>query len=119
MARVDLKDAARLMRRAWPACALAMLALPTVLGARAALAATPAPPVVVVSPLNGSPDADPHSQISFLGAPGSDLRDIVVTGSRSGTHAGRLVNYSTHNGGSFLPSKPFTPGETVTVSANL
>jgi hypothetical protein len=119
MARVDLKDAARLMRRAWPVCALVMLAFPTVLGARAALGATPAPPAVVVSPLNGTPDADPQSQISFLGAPGSDLRDIVVTGSRSGAHAGRLRYYSTHNGASFLPSKPFTPGETVTVSANL
>ncbi|MGH2851385.1 MAG: arylsulfotransferase family protein, partial [Solirubrobacteraceae bacterium] len=67
----------------------------------------------------GTPDADPSTQISFLGAPASRLRDITVVGSRSGSHTGRLVFYSTHTGGSFLPSHPFVPGEHVTVSATL
>ncbi|MGH2850423.1 MAG: arylsulfotransferase family protein, partial [Solirubrobacteraceae bacterium] len=53
----------------------------------------------------------------FLGAPESRLRDISVTGSRSGTHSGVLRSYSTHTGGSFLPARPFDPGERVSVSA--
>jgi hypothetical protein len=76
-------------------------------------------PGVVVSPLAGTPDANPATQISFLGVPASRLRDIVVTGSRSGPHAGRLAYYSTHTGGSFLPSHPFVAGEHVTVSATV
>jgi hypothetical protein len=77
----------------------------------------PPAPIEVVSPLPGTPDADPTTQISFLGAPASRLRDIVVMGSESGSHSGRLRYYSTHTGGSFLPSHPFDPGERVTVSA--
>lgn len=73
----------------------------------------------VVSPLPGTPDADPGTQISFLGAPASRLRDIVVTGSESGPNPGRLRYYSTHTGGSFLPSHQFLPGERVTVSATV
>jgi hypothetical protein len=81
--------------------------------------ASAAGPSVVVSPLPGTPDANPGTQISFLGAPASHLQNIVVTGSRSGTHAGRLLYYSTHSGGSFVPTTAFTPGEHVTVSATL
>jgi hypothetical protein len=76
-------------------------------------------PTVVVSPLPGTPDANPGTQISFLGVAASNLRDIAVEGSRSGRHTGRLLNYSTHTGGSFLPSQPFDPGERVTVSASV
>ena len=76
-------------------------------------------PTEVISPLPGTPDADPATQISFLGAPGSRIEDIVVSGSRSGLHGGRLEYYSTHTGGSFLPSRPFLPGEQVTVSATV
>ena len=113
--------AAALRGRVLALCGLTALALLCALGAHAALGATPAPsaPVVVLSPLTGTPDADPSSQISFLGAPASRLRDIVVTGSHSGTHAGHLRYYSTHTGGSFQPAHPFTPGETVTVTASL
>jgi hypothetical protein len=73
----------------------------------------------VISPLPGTPDANPDTQISFLGAPASHLRDISVVGSRSGTHRGRLRFYSTHTGGSFLPARAFIAGETVTVSAQV
>jgi Arylsulfotransferase (ASST) len=76
-------------------------------------------PVVTVSPLPGTRDANPQTQISFLGVAASALRDIVVVGSKSGPHSGRLVAYSTHTGGSFLPSRPFDPGESVTVSATV
>ena len=92
---------------AWPA------------SARAAAQVPPTAPAEVISPLPGTPDANPHTQISFLGAPASDLRNIVVSGSLSGTHTGHLKFYSTHTGGSFLPSQPFVAGEKVTVSAQI
>jgi hypothetical protein len=74
---------------------------------------------VTVSPLTGSRDASPRTQISFLGVPKDELSRISVVGSRSGAHAGRLEAYSEGDGASFLPSKPFSEGETVTVSGQL
>jgi hypothetical protein len=79
--------------------------------------APPGPPPVTVSPLPGTPDASAATQISFLGPPGTTVSDVRVHGSRSGGHRGRLERYSTGTGESFLPARPFTPGETVTVSA--
>jgi hypothetical protein len=76
-------------------------------------------PSVVISPLQGTPDANPATQISFLGVAASHLQDIVVDGSSSGVHSGSLRYYSTHTGGSFIPASQFTPGEHVTVSANV
>jgi len=76
-------------------------------------------PAETVSPLPGTPDATPSTQISFLGVPASELRDIVVKASRTGLHTGTLKAYSTGTGGSFLPSKPFQPGEEVTVTAEV
>ena len=49
----------------------------------------------------------------------SELSDIRVTGSHSGAHTGRLLAYSQGDGASFVPAKPFTPGELVTVHAVL
>ena len=74
---------------------------------------------VTVSPLAGTPDASPATQISFLGAPGTHVSDVRVVGSRSGAHAGRLRAYSTGTGESFLPAQSFLPGERVVVSARL
>jgi Arylsulfotransferase (ASST) len=74
---------------------------------------------VTVSPLAGSRDASPRSQISFLGVPAGDLGAISVVGSRTGAHAGRLAAYSQGDGGSFLPARPFAEGERVTVRARL
>ncbi len=82
-------------------------------------ASPPSPPSEVISPLPGTPDASPDTQISFLGAPASHLRNILVVGSRSGKHRGRLRFYSTHTGGSFLPARAFIAGETVTVKAQI
>jgi hypothetical protein len=82
-------------------------------------AAASSSPGVVVSPLPGTPDADPHTQISFLGAPSSELRDVVVRGSETGSHAGALHSYSTGDGGSFVPATRFADGEQVTVSATV
>ena len=38
-----------------------------------------------------------------------------MTGSRSGRHGGRLRAHSDGQGASFVPSRPFRPGERVTV----
>jgi hypothetical protein len=75
--------------------------------------------VVTVSPLPGTPDASPTTQISFLGARGTTVDDVRVTGSKSGLHSGHLERYSTGTGESFLTSGAFTPGETVHVTARV
>jgi Arylsulfotransferase (ASST) len=72
---------------------------------------------VEVSPTPGSEIADPHTQISFLGVPASEIRDVSVEGGRSGAHPGRLEPYSQGDGASFVPSSPFRSGEHVVVHA--
>jgi hypothetical protein len=72
---------------------------------------------VTLSPLNGTPDASPDTQISFLGVPAGQIADVSVDGSRSGSHSGKLRSYASATGASFLPSRGFTQGERVTVSA--
>jgi hypothetical protein len=89
------------------ACAAALAAGPASTGAAG----------VVISPLRGTVTATPQTQISFLGASASSLSGIFVSGSSSGRHRGRLRSYASTTGTSFLPSKPFTPGESVTVRA--
>jgi hypothetical protein len=74
---------------------------------------------VTVSPLPGSRDASPLTQISLLGVPASELSKVSVRGSRSGPHSGRLESYSQGDGASFEPSRQFRPGEHVTVRATL
>jgi hypothetical protein len=74
---------------------------------------------VTVSPLPGSRDASSSTQISFLGVLASELSAVQVRASRTGAHTGRLEPYSQGDGGSFVPSKPFRPGETVSVKATL
>lgn len=101
------------VRAAWPGIS-AMLAAVWALAAGAPAWAAPA---VAVSPLNGTPDASPWSQISFLGVPAAEINDVSVVGSRTGRHSGRLKAYATEPGASFLPNSPFAQGEQVTVSA--
>jgi hypothetical protein len=74
---------------------------------------------VTISPLPGTRDAAPQTQISLLGAPASELRVQSVTGSRSGVHRGSLRAYSQGDGASFLPSHPFLSGEHVLVKATV
>ncbi len=74
---------------------------------------------VTVSPLPGSRDAAPQTQISFLGVPAGELSVLSVTGTRTGVHTGRLAAYSLGDGASFLPSEPFAEGERVTVRARV
>jgi hypothetical protein len=72
-----------------------------------------------VFPAPGSGFASPSSQIAFRGLPAGQLGTIAVTGSVSGAHAGTVEGDSDGDGGSFIPSTPFSPGETVTVSTSL
>lgn len=87
---------------------------PRTLGRSALLAGA-----LTVSPLPGSRDASPATQISLLGVPAGSIATVRVAGSRSGTHTGTLASYSQGDGESFLPARPFVPGEHVSVSATL
>jgi hypothetical protein len=92
---------------------LGALALLATLGTTAPASAAS----VTISPLAGTPTALPGTQISFLGASARALSGVSVVGSVSGRHSGRLHSYSSATGASFLPSKPFTAGERVSVRA--
>jgi hypothetical protein len=72
---------------------------------------------LTISPLAGTPDASPRTQISFLGVDAGEIHDVVAVGSRSGSHGGRLRRYASSPGASFLPGRPFSEGERVRVSA--
>jgi hypothetical protein len=72
---------------------------------------------VAVSPLPGTEDASPSTQISFLGEPGTKVADVSVVGSHSGNHPGKLEPYSTGTGASFVPNEAFQAGEQVAVHA--
>jgi hypothetical protein len=85
-------------------------------GRAAALAAENA---VTVSPLPGTLDASPRTQISVLGPRGTTVRSVHAVGSKSGLHEGRIEAYSTGTGESFLPVHRFLPGETVGVYAKV
>jgi hypothetical protein len=74
---------------------------------------------VSVSPLPGSYDASARTQISLLGAPAQAIGAVRVRGSDSGSHGGRLRAYSQGDGASFVPSKRFSQGETVTVRGDI
>jgi hypothetical protein len=104
--------ATRAVARATPA---APACIPTKLEPSAALAHG----AITVSPAPDTRDASHLTQISFLGAPAPDIINVIVIGSRSGPHLGRMLAYSQGDGVSFLPHKPFTEGELVTVHAVL
>jgi hypothetical protein len=72
---------------------------------------------LAVSPLPGTEDASPSTQISFLGETGTKVANVSVVGSRSGNHPGKVKPYSTGTGASFVPNKPFLAGEQVAVHA--
>jgi hypothetical protein len=74
---------------------------------------------VTVSPVPGSRDASPQTQISFLGVPAAEITHVRVVGSRTGVHSGHLAAYSEHDGASFLPTTGFAEGERVTVTAEI
>ena len=88
---------------------------PTSLNRSAVLAGTN----LSVSPLPGTMVAAPSTQISLLGVPAREIAAVSVTGSRTGAHEGRLIAYSQGDGGSFVPQRPFSAGEHVTVRGTL
>jgi hypothetical protein len=104
-------------RRARCTASAVLVAVGVALGSAAAAQAAPAP--VSVFPIPGGRLAAPSTQITFRGLPASQLGAISVTGSKSGTHTGRIVGDSDGDGASFLPSHAFTAGETVTVHTGL
>ena len=78
-------------------------------------AAGPAEAAVTTFPLPGTETASPRTQISFRGVVPGEIGTVRVTGSRSGRHGGILRAHSDGGGASFVPSRPFRPGERVTV----
>ncbi len=74
---------------------------------------------VDVSPAPATDTANPHTQISFLGAPVTAIHGVSVVGRRSGPHAGHLYGYSQGDGASFVPDTPFDAGERVVVQATI
>jgi Arylsulfotransferase (ASST) len=116
----------RLLRPATPplallGCAVALIACGSTSSAQptSAHGALASIGPVAVSPLPGTPDASASTQVSFLGASGTQVSAVTVRGSRSGVHSGVLRPYSTGTGESFIPSHPFRAGEKVTVTAHL
>jgi hypothetical protein len=97
---------------------VASTAGPGTIAPAAAISAAASNPVAV-SPLPGTVDASSATQISFLGPAGTQVSNVRVVGSSSGTHSGRIQGYSTGTGASFLPSHPFRAGERVTVHATV
>src|SRR5262249_4288071 len=53
------------------------------------------------------------------GAPPGAFAGLSVSGSKSGSHSGRLRGYSQGDGASFLPSRPFRSSERVAVRGTL
>ncbi len=101
-------------------CAVAVAWLaPAAAQAAGAAPAASAAPAVTISPLKGTPDASPSTQISFLGVPAGAISKVSVRGTRSGGHGGTLEPYSTGTGASFVPLRAFTVGEQVTVTATV
>src|ERR1019366_6957862 len=92
-----------------PAC------LPATLGHGAELPGT----TVEVSPAPETDTANQDTQVSFLGAPVTDIQQVSVEGSRTGYHYGHLYGYFQGDGGSFVPYKPFANGEQVEVRATV
>jgi hypothetical protein len=68
-----------------------------------------------VIPFPGTPDASTQTDISFPALTPADLRSITVVGSRSGAHPGRVIALPSHGGAAFVPGRPFTNGERVSV----
>jgi Arylsulfotransferase (ASST) len=74
---------------------------------------------VSVFPIPGGRVAAPQTQITFRGVMSGHIGRVIVTGSSTGRHTGRVIADSDRQGASFLPAKPFAPGEVVTVKTTL
>lgn len=74
---------------------------------------------VSVYPSPGVVSASPKTQISFRNLDPAALGKVVVRGSRSGRHTGRVRRHSDGRGVSWLPRRRFRKGERVTVRTGL
>lgn len=83
--------------------------------------ATPAPQPqgILTYPRHGTVTASPGTEISFRGISAERLGDLRVSGSESGGHSGVMMPHQDGLGVSFVPDRPFGPGESVTVSAQI
>ena len=63
--------------------------------------------------------AAPQTQITFRGVTRGHLGRVIVTGSQTHRHTGRVLFDSDGDGASFLPAKPFAVGREVTVTTKL
>ena len=94
--------------------AVAALAIAAVLVWTIAARARPA---ISVYPSPKTLAASPDTSVVFRDAGAGDLGDVTVTGSASGRHPGRLLDQADGDGATFVPDRPFAPGEQVTVDA--
>ncbi len=85
----------------------------------ALIVAAPATAAVAISPVPGTPDASPSTQISVLGAKPSMIQSVRVRGALSGAHPGTLKAYSGRRGASFLMRRPLDQGERVAVRVRI
>gem|GEM_PF-115863 len=85
----------------------------------ASAAAAQGAPLVSVYPSPGTRYNLPGTQITFRGVAPGQIGPVQVSGSSTGTHTGKLEADSDHNGASFIPDRPFSRGETVTVTTSL
>ena len=74
---------------------------------------------VTVFPMPSTPVASANTTISFRGVAPDRIGTVTVTGSTSGLHTGHFLAHSDGTGASFVPDKPFTPGERVDVQTSL
>jgi Arylsulfotransferase (ASST) len=70
-------------------------------------------------PSPGTPTALRATEISLRGVAPDEVGTVLVTGSRSGRHEGRLEPHPDGRGASFVSSRRFRPGERVTVRTRL
>ncbi len=72
-------------------------------------------PEISVYPAAETLAASPETTITFRGTDPDGLGGVTVSGSRSGRHEGRLAAHADGDGATFVPERPFSAGERVTV----
>jgi arylsulfotransferase ASST len=72
-----------------------------------------------VQPFPGTPDAPPQTEIGFPAMAPAEIKELAVTGSRSGAHRGHLTALPGGHGTAFVPVRTFAAGERVSVRATL
>lgn len=99
----------------FPRCAIvAFAAFSFLMFAGGAGAKQQAKPVSVF-PAPGTPVASELTTFSFRGVEPGNLGPVKIYGSQTGRHLGKRLKHSDGKGASFIPNKPFAPGEKVNV----